>query len=85
MAAACNAAVTCMETAGEGGSYGMALLAAYLLNSNESLEEFLNNRVFKNAKKTTLNPEPDMVDGFNRYMEDYKKMVSVEEKAVEIF
>ena len=51
----------------------------------ECLEEFLNNRVFKNAKKTTLNPEPDMVDGFNRYMEDYKKMVSVEEKAVEIF
>ena len=52
MAAACNAPVTCMETAGEGGPYGMALLAAYMLRKNEgeTLEQYLNDRVFAGAK-----------------------------------
>lgn len=85
MAAACNAPVTCMETAGEGGPYGMALLAAYRVNKgNESLEEYLNNHVFADAKGTTLAPWQADVDGFNAYIEQYKKLLAVERKAVEM-
>ena len=86
MAAACNAPVTCMETAGEGGPYGMALLAAYMANKakNESLEEYLNDHVFADAEGTTLAPEQADVDGFNAYIEQYKQLLKVECKAVEV-
>ncbi len=85
MAAACNAPVTCMETAGEGGPYGMALLAAYMLNKTggESLEEYLNARVFAGAKGTTLVPEQADVDGFNAYIRRYKALLAVEKAAVD--
>ena len=85
MAAACNAPVTCMETAGEGGPYGMALLAAYLFNKGESLEAFLDEKVFKNCVKSTVYPDDDTVKGFMQYMKDYKKMLSAEEQAVKAF
>ena len=86
MAAACNAPVTCMETAGEGGPYGMALLAAYMANKapGESLEAYLNDRVFAGAKGTTLQPEQADVEGFNTYIERYKKLLQVEKTAVEV-
>ncbi len=85
MAAACNAPVTCMETAGEGGPYGMALLAAYMLNKNggETLEEYLNARVFAGAKGTTLAPDQADVDGFNAYIQRYKALLAVEKAAVD--
>jgi sugar (pentulose or hexulose) kinase len=85
MAAACNAPVTCMTTAGEGGPYGMALLAAYMANKGEeTLEEYLNAHVFADAKGTTLAPEQADVDGFNTYIERYKQLLEVERKAVEV-
>lgn len=86
MAAACNAPVTCMETAGEGGPYGMALLAAYMANKaeGETLEEYLNAHVFADAKGTTLAPEAVDVDGFNTYIAQYKKLLAVERTAVEV-
>ena len=86
MAAACNAPVTCMETAGEGGPYGMALLAAYMLNKAESetLEGYLNAHVFADAKGTTLAPEAADVDGFNSYIAQYKNLLKVERTAVEV-
>ena len=86
MAAACNAPVTCMETAGEGGPYGMALLAAFMAKKaeNESLEEYLNAHVFADSKGTTLAPERSNVDGFNAYIEQYKALLEVERKAVEV-
>ena len=86
MAAACNASVTCMETAGEGGPYGMALLAAYMLNKavGESLEDYLNTYVFADAKGTTLAPEAVDVDGFNTYIAQYKNLLKVERTAVEV-
>ena len=86
MAAACNAPVTCMETAGEGGPYGMALLAAYMANKtdNESLEEYLNAHVFADSVGTTLAPEQADVDGFNTYIEQYKRLLEVERKAVAV-
>ena len=85
MAAACNAPVTCMETAGEGGPYGMALLAAYTANKkeNESLEEYLNTYVFADAKGTTLTPEQEDVEGFHSYIEQYKQLLEIERRAVE--
>jgi hypothetical protein len=75
-----------METAGEGGPYGMALLAAYMLNKaeGETLEEYLNKYVFADAKGTTLAPEKADVDGFNVYIEAYKNLLKVESTAVEV-
>lgn len=84
MAAACNAPITCMKTAGEGGPYGMALLAAFLFAEEESLELFLSERVFKTAEKTTVFPDQATVEGFQRYMKDYKKLLELERKAVEM-
>lgn len=85
MAAACNAPVTCMATAGEGGPYGMALLAAYMVNKkDESLEEYLANRVFAGTESTTLAPEEADVEGFHTYIENYKRLLEVERKAVEV-
>ena len=85
MAAACNAPVTCMETAGEGGPYGMALLAAYMLNKaeGESLEAYLNSHVFAGVSGSTLAPEQADVDGFNSYIKQYKELLKVERTAVE--
>ena len=85
MAAACDAPVTCMETAGEGGPYGMALLAAYLVNKaeGESLEAYLNDRVFAGVTGSTITPDPADVDGFRAYIDRYKALLAVERAAVE--
>ena len=83
MAAACNAPITCMETAGEGGPYGMALLASYLDNNSVSLGEFLNEKVFGDAKSVTMQPDQADVDGFNRYLALYKSGLKVEKAATE--
>ena len=86
LAAACNAPVTCTKTAGEGGPYGMALLAAYSAKKKEgeSLEDYLANRVFCGAESVTLDPDPADVAGFNAYVDEYKKLIEVEKKAVEV-
>ncbi len=87
LAAACGTAVTCLETAGEGGPYGMALLAAYAVKkeSGEPLEAYLNERVFADASGTTLNPDPSDVQGFDSYMEKYKQLLEVERAAIKHF
>lgn len=86
LAAACNAPVTCMETAGEGGPYGMALLAAYRANraQGESLEDYLNGRVFASVSGTTMEPDARDVAGFNAWLERYKALLEVERRAVEM-
>ncbi len=85
LAAACSAPVTCMETAGEGGPYGMALLAAYRINraEGETLEDYLGRRVFAGVSGTTLAPLAEDVEGFNAYMKQYRALLSVERTAVE--
>ena len=85
MAAACNAPVTCMETAGEGGPYGMALLAAYMVNKaeGESLEAYLNANVFNGVSGVTMKPEEADVAGFNTYIAQYKALLAVERTAIE--
>ena len=86
MAAACNAPVTCMDTAGEGGPYGMALLASYLLDKaeGESLEDFLSNKVFAGVSGSAVRPDPAAADGFNTYIQRYKALLDVEKTAVEV-
>jgi len=85
LAAACNAPVTCMETAGEGGPYGSALLAAYLVNKaeGETLEAYLNTHVFADVTGTTLAPEQADVEGFNAYIAKYAQLLKVEQTAIE--
>ena len=84
MAAACKAPVTCMETAGEGGPYGMALLASYMVcrEAGESLGDYLNNKVFAGAKGSTLAPDPEDVKGFEAYLQNYVSGLAAEKAAV---
>ncbi len=85
LAAAINTPVSLMETAGEGGPWGMALLASYMLNkeNGESLTDFLNNKVFANSEVYTLEPDAADVAGFNAFAERYAKGVPIEKAAVE--
>lgn len=85
MADALNVAVSVMETAGEGGPWGMATLAAYSVNKKEgqSLVDYLNTEVFASQKAQTLRPEETGVLSFNQYMERYKEMLHVERAAVD--
>ena len=82
LAAACNAPVTCMETAGEGGPYGMALLAAYCVSNEGTLEDFLNNKVFASCASTTLAPEQADVEGFKAYLTRFVSGLGVEQTAI---
>ena len=84
LAAACGVPVICMETAGEGGPYGMALLARYLFYGNEPLEDFLEKRVFQSAKQTAVDPDPEDTAGFRAYMDRYQTGLAVERSAVEL-
>ena len=86
MAAACNAPVTCMDTAGEGGPYGMALLAAYLLRREEGerLKDFLSNRVFAGVSGSTAAPDGAEAAAFGEYIQRYKALLQVERAAAEL-
>ena len=85
MAAALNAPVTCMETAGEGGPWGMALLAAYAMQKEdgESLPDFLDNKVFGQESGETVRPEISDVNGFNKFIARYKAGIAAERAAVD--
>lgn len=85
MAGAMNTPVAVMETAGEGGAWGIALLAAYLMKKDvdESLESYLDSKVFGTNPATVENPVEEDVVGFNAYMERYKKAIAVEKSAIE--
>jgi sugar (pentulose or hexulose) kinase len=83
-AAAMNTPVSVMETAGEGGAWGIALLATYMEKGNgRSLSEYLDNVIFAGQKGSRLEPVAEDVEGFNKFMERYKAGLSVERAAVE--
>jgi sugar (pentulose or hexulose) kinase len=86
MAAAMNVPVSVMETAGEGGAWGIALLAAYMLSKDEgeSLEDYLSEKVFSGEVRITVAPDPRDVDGFAVFMERYKTGLEIERIAVNI-
>lgn len=84
LSAAVNAPVTVMGTATEGGAWGIALLAAYLIDKkeNEDLAAYLDERIFKDMTGETIQAEPEEVEGFNVFMERYKKGLSIENAAI---
>ena len=85
LAAAIHAPVYVMSTAGEGGPWGMALLAAYLVEHKEgqSLEDWLATQVFADTQGTRLDPEAADAAGFDAFLADYRKGLKMEQAAVE--
>ena len=85
MAAAMNAPVSVMETAGEGGAWGIALLASYMNNkaSDESIDQFLENKVFASQKSRTTQPDAADVAGFEEFMKMYAAGLEIEKTAVQ--
>lgn len=83
MAAALKTPVAVMETAGEGGAWGIALLASYMKNKAEgqTLADFLNAEVFAGQDVSTEYPDEDDVAGFDRFMERYRAGMPVEKAA----
>lgn len=81
MAGAMNAPVSVMETASEGGAWGMAVLAKYSTENEKTLEDYLNDKVFADCKSTTINPDPEDVKGFEKYMETYVAALEAEKAA----
>ena len=84
LAAAMDAPVAVMETAGEGGAWGIALLAEYMVSKEdgETLDAYLNNKIFAGEKGETLNPDPADVEGFDKFIEVYKAGLPIEAAAV---
>lgn len=73
VAAALNTPIYTMQTAGEGGAWGIGLLAAYTLKSNEmTLPQFLNEQVFNGTQGCLVEPTAEDVEGFNRWLEQYR-------------
>lgn len=83
LAAAINSPISVMETAGEGGAWGIALLASYLVKKadNESLADFLDNNVFAGNTGIEITPTPEDVEGFNKYIKEYQSCLSIEKEA----
>ncbi len=86
LSAAVGAPVSVMETAGEGGPYGMALLCAYMLwkDEGETLEDYLDNKVFSEAGSTTVMASEEDIAGFSAFLDRYKKALPVERTATEV-
>ena len=84
MAAAMNTPVSVMETAGEGGAWGIAVLAAYMMNKGDlTLEDYLDEKVFASMASITEAPAQADIDGFNAYMVKYNQMLEAQRAAVE--
>ena len=74
-----------METAGEGGAWGIAVLASYMINKaeGETLRDYLANKVFAGNAGSKIDPDQSDVDGFNAFIETYKAGLPVERAAVD--
>jgi sugar (pentulose or hexulose) kinase len=85
LAAALNSPISVMETAGEGGAWGIAILASYLVNntSGMTLPDFLDKVVFAGNTGTEIAPDPADVAGFEAYLKNYIAAFPVERAAVE--
>lgn len=84
-AAALNVPVSVMSTAGEGGAWGIAVLASYMMHKkpDESLADYLASKVFCHVEGQEVSPDPADVDGFALYMERYTKGLPIEQAAVD--
>ena len=85
LAAAIHAPVTVMETAGEGGAWGIAVLAEFILNrsNDESLEDYLQNKIFSDMNQITVSPNPEDEAGFDRYIKRFISCIPAQKAAVE--
>ena len=85
LAAALGSPISVMETAGEGGAWGIALLAGYMVENPDrlSLADYLEQVVFAGSAGVSISPTQADVEGFNRYIEAYKQGLSIEKAAVE--
>ena len=85
LAAALNSPVSVMETAGEGGAWGIALLASYMVNKKEgeTLDQFLADQVFAGSEGLEMQPKAEDVAGFDAFIERYKAGLPIEKAAVE--
>lgn len=84
-AAAMNTSVSVMETAGEGGAWGIALLAAYMSGKKDgqSLQQYLNEQIFAGQTGSSMTPGPKDVEGFEKFMERYMRGLAIEHAAVD--
>lgn len=85
LAAALNTPVSVMKTAGEGGAWGIAVLASFMLGreDNESLADYLENKVFKDVESVSIAPDPADAAGFDTFIKRYKDGLAIERAAVE--
>jgi sugar (pentulose or hexulose) kinase len=84
LAAALNSPISVMETAGEGGAWGIALLAGYLINKNgKNLADYLEEVVFAGNTGVSIAPTAEDVAGFEKYIENYKNCLPIEQAAVD--
>ena len=86
LADAFHTPITVLSTAGEGGPWAMALLAAYMVRreEGETMEDYLENRVFSKVERTTLNPDPAGEAGFEEYIRRYKEGLAAQKAAAAI-
>ncbi len=85
MAAAIDAPVSVMETAAEGGAWGIAVLASYMINKdeNETLDDYLTNKVFAGQIGTKIDPDSKDVEGFNEFIKRYTSGLAIERTAID--
>ena len=84
MAAALHTPISVLKTAGEGGAWGISLLASFLVNNKKrKLQDFLNTEVFASSEESTIAPTIEDIEGFNAFFANYKKGLPVEKAAVE--
>ena len=85
LAAAINSPISVMETAGEGGAWGIALLASYLVNNTNgsTLADWLESNVFAGNTGVEIAPTAEDVAGFNKWIENYKRGLAIEQAAVD--
>ena len=85
LAAAMDATVSVMKTAGEGGAWGIALLASYMINKDvgEALEDYLQNKVFGGDEGEKMDPDPEDVKGFDEFIKRYRAGFPIERAAVD--
>ena len=86
LADALDLPITTMATAGEGGPWGMAVLASFMFRKeqDETLEDYITNRVFADAVSTCAQPDPAGVAGFAAYLERYKSALNAQRAASEL-
>lgn len=85
MAGAINVPVSVMETAGEGGAWGIALLASYMIRKeeNETLDDYLTNKVFAGETGSEIVPDPADAAGYDKFIKRYKEGLAIERAAVD--